>query len=179
MRVRRVRSETDKVAARLRQLSRTVVTIGVHGDAPHPTDDDGKALPITMPELAAVHEFGAPERHIPERSFLRAAMAKDAQHILDDLRLKLDDVINGTMSPQKLATRGGVLILGAVREVISAGIRPELAEVTKASRDKKASHGGGLVANVGKYTPLVDSGQLWQSLVFRVDKRSARPQQGA
>jgi len=179
MRVTRVRSESDKVAARLRQLGRTVVTIGVHGDAPNPTGDDGAALPITMPELAAVHEFGSIKRKIPERSYMRTAMAKDSHEILYDLRQKLQDVIEGRMSVKKLATRGGVLILGAVREVISAGIKPELAESTKESRDKKASHGGGLAANVGKYTPLVDSGQLWQSLVFRVDKRANRPKQGA
>ena len=32
---------------------------------------------ITMPDLAAIHEYGAPSRKIPERSFLRASITQN------------------------------------------------------------------------------------------------------
>lgn len=169
MRVKVVKDESKRIAAQLRYLSRQVVTVGVHGDAPRPTD----APELTMATLAAVHEFGDPAQHIPERSFLREAMTEHSPEIRKDITEKVVEMIEGKVKPGVVLNRAGVLILGSVRETITNGIKPELADITKKQRDKKAEHGGGLAANQGKYTPLVDTGQLIGSIVYRVDKKGA------
>lgn len=167
MRVTVVRSRRKQLVAALRELASKTVTVGVHGDAAPVVDDDGKPTGFRMADLAAVHEFGS--GHIPERSFLRAAVAEHGESIAANVRDELGKMIErDAIDAKKLLTRGGVLLVGAVRETISNRIPPPLAESTKRQRDRKAAHGGGLAANVGSYTPLVDTGQLWQSIVFEI-----------
>lgn len=167
MRVTVVRSRRKQVVAAIKELASKTVTVGVHGDAGYVVDADGKQSGQTMAELAAVHEFGT--ERIPERSFLRAAVTEHGDMVARDVRDQLGGMIqHDTINPKKLLTRAGVLLVGAVRETISNRIPPPLAEATRRQRDKKAAHGGGLQANVGSYTPLVDTGQLWQSIVFQV-----------
>lgn len=167
MRVTVVRSRRKQLVAALRELASKTVTVGVHGDAGYVVDTDGKQTAQTMAQLAAVHEFGT--ERIPERSFLRAAVAEHGDMVARDVRDQLGGMIErDQLDPRKLLIRAGVLLVGTVRETISNRIPPPLAEATKRQRDRKAQHGGGLQANVGSYTPLVDTGQLWQSIVFRV-----------
>tara|TARA_R110000868_G_scaffold312282_3_gene573193 strand:- start:5347 stop:5850 length:504 start_codon:yes stop_codon:yes gene_type:complete len=167
MRVEVKTNNSQRILRQLIALERQQVTIGVHGDA---GTRDGSAQ--TNAEIAAVHEFG--DANIPERSFLRAGLDTAAETVPIDLAEQIEVMIEGgTMTPKKIATRGGVLILGAVRETIAAGIDPELSEQTKAARDAKGSNSTGIASNVGAYTPLVDTGQLWQSLVFRVSEANS------
>jgi hypothetical protein len=96
-------------------------------------------------------------------------MAAKGDEIAMDLIEQIEHMIEGgTPQPGQIALRGGVLVLGAVRETIAAGIAPELSPTTKQRRDEKGSNSVGVASNVGQYTPLVDTGQLWQSLVVRV-----------
>lgn len=167
MRVKVGKSELPRIAAGLLKLERQQVTIGVHGDA---GTRDGSSQ--TNAEIAAVHEFG--DANIPERSFLRAGLNLAAETVPIDLAERIEAMIEGRgQTAQGIAKRGGVLILGAVRETIAAGIDPELSEQTKAARDAKGSNSTGVASNVGAYTPLVDTGQLWQSLVFRVSEANS------
>jgi hypothetical protein len=157
-----IQDHTGRIARQLRTLERKTVTIGVHGDSgTHGNTGE------TVASIAAQHEFGTSQ--VPERSFLRAGMAAKGDEIAMDLIDQIQHMIEGgTPQPGQIALRGGVLVLGAVRETIAAGIAPELSPTTKQRRDEKGSNSTGVASNVGQYTPLVDTGQLWQSLVVRV-----------
>lgn len=157
-----VSDQTGRIARQLRLLERKTVTIGVHGDAgTHGNSGE------TVASIAAQHEFGTSS--VPERSFMRAGMAANGDEIADDLVKQVSKMIEGDgLQPGQIALRGGVLIQGAIRETIAAGIDPELSPTTKQRRDEKGSNSTGVASNVGQYTPLVDTGQLWQSLVVRV-----------
>ena len=159
------KAKEDKAAAKA--AAKSGATPAATAVAPTETKAETAGYPIA--ELAAVHEFGTKDGRIPERSFLRAGLAKADEEIKLDLLGQIQDmIVTGAPSPHKIALRGGVLILGAVRKEISGGIAPALSEKTKARRDKKGSNSVGVASNVGQYTPLVDTGQLWQSLVVRV-----------
>lgn len=146
----------------LRDLS---LTVGVHSDAPSHTDEQGQTL--NMAELAAVHEYGT--SRIPERSFLRAGFDAHREDTEQRVNEALGKMIDGTFEPSEVLEYVGELLLGDIRETIAVGLKPDLAPMTKASRDKKAGHGGGLAGLAGSYTPLVDTGQLIGSLAYKVD----------
>lgn len=163
MRLVVIGDSTGRITAGLRKLEKMKVTIGVHGDTgTYGTGGESVA------EVAATQEFGS--GNIPERSFLRAGIDQSYQTIGPDLIEQIQGMIANTgPTPTSIAKRGGVLILGAVRQVIADRIAPELAESTKQKRDEKGGNSVGVASNVGAYTPLVDTGQLWQSLTFKVE----------
>jgi len=168
-----LKSEFPKIKRNLAKLKRSVVTVGVHGDAGTVQDADGKDTGYPLPELAAVHEFGTKDGKIPERSFLRSAIEKSGEELTNDIDQQVQLVVEGKATAEKVMTRAGVLIVGAVKEGIAEGIAPPLAPRTIEARDKKAAHGGGLESLAGQHTPLIDTGQLFQSIVFKVGSASA------
>lgn len=159
----------DELMADFEQLEDLELTVGIHSDAPAHTDEHGQ--PINMAELAAVHEYGT--SRIPERSFLRAGFDAHREDTEERVTEALGKLIDGTYEPPQVLEYVGELMLGDVRDTIASGIKPELAESTRLSRDKKAAHGGGLAGLAGKYTPLVDTGQLINSLAYVVDTSDA------
>lgn len=70
--------ETDKSYAKAGVMGRKAV-------APRPVDADGEG-PLTNVQLALIHEFGAPSKGIPERSFIRAPFQKHREEYLETLR---------------------------------------------------------------------------------------------
>lgn len=147
-------SITDKRAkfdALLKALSVPAVDlkVGIFSDA---GDEPGG---LSVAEVATYHEFGY---GVPERSFLRAYLEQNQEKVLDDLNNELTKVIDGKRPLTNALNRVGLAIVGGVKERMSDGISPELAESTKARR----KHGG--------ETPLVDTGQLRNSIVHKVEK---------
>lgn len=101
-------------------------------------------------EIMAVHEFGAPNKNIPERSTVR----KSFDDYLDGL-VKLRDrlyvkVIKGNITTEKALGIMGEYMSGALRKTIRNTYDPPNAEITI---DKK-----------GSSHPLIDTGQSIQSI---------------
>jgi len=165
------RRRLDALHGKIRHLHKLELTVGVHSDAPAHKDDKGE--PINMAQLAAVHEFGT--SRIPERSFLRAGVASKQTEIGDRAKLGVQRLVDGEYDAPEVLEFLGELILGDIRELLQAGVKPELSATTIASRDKKAGHGGGVAGMAGSHTPLIDTGQLIGSLAYKVggegDKR--------
>lgn len=159
------RRRQKKLQQDLGLLQHLSLTVGVHSDAPSHTDQEGTTL--NMAELAAVHEFGT--SRIPERSFLRAGFDAHRDDTEKRVNEGLGKLLDGEYEPSEVLEYVGELLLGDIRETIAEGLKPELAPMTKASRDKKAAHGGGLEGLATSYTPLVDTGQLIGSLAYKVD----------
>lgn len=135
-----------------KEAGRTVVKVGVTADAGgHREAGDG----LTVADVASFAEFGTVTE--PERSFLRATFeAKKPE--LKEMSRKLERMVilgtDGMTNEKALGILGEKLQL-EVQETIRQGIEPELAEATVAAK--------------GSTTPLIDSGQLIQSIRYKVE----------
>ena len=124
--------------------------VGIFSDSGAHEDAAGQ----TVAEVATYHEFGY---GVPERSFLRAYLEQNQAKVLDDLNNELTKVVDGKRSLKTALNRVGLVIVGGIKERMADGIAPELKESTK----KYRKHGG--------ETPLVDTGQLRNSIVHKVE----------
>lgn len=130
------------------------VKVGILVDAPA-KDHDGESGPLTIAQVAALHEFGAPEANIPMRSFVRATVDEQRTEIA-----KLQHVVAGKCLAGTTTTGQGLDLIGAkvasmmIRK-INSGIAPPLAQSTIDAK--------------GSSKPLVDTGQLKSSITWQAD----------
>jgi hypothetical protein len=151
----------DAIQREVAKLRGAVVTVGIHGDDSR--RDDGAQ---TNPQIGAIHEFGS--GRIPERSFLRSTV-DGSDKIVKTAEQAASDVAHGKLSAEKAANRVGVVAVGAVKRTIQSRIPPPLSQQTLERRAAKGAHGGGLASMGGAATPLIDSGQLIQSIQYRAE----------
>jgi hypothetical protein len=154
------RAKLDAILREVHKLAGAVVTVGVHGDNAQRKDDSE-----TNPEIGAKHEFGS--GHIPERSFLRSTV--DSGKPMEFAEQVSAKVARGQMTADRAAQQIGVVTVGEVKQTIAAKIPPPLSEQTIQRRLEKGAHGGGLASLGNSTTPLVDTGQLVQSIQYRVE----------
>lgn len=158
-------SGMERLERELARLARVEITVGVHGEDGK-RDDGGR---LTNVQVAAVHEFGAPAQNIPERSFLRSTMDREKAQILDDMSDAVDHVLQGAPLKQEVE-RVGIYTEIRVRETIRKGIDPPLSPMTVEKRRAKLSGGKPDNNRFGtRETPLIDTGQLIQSIASKVE----------
>ena len=126
-----------------------VVTVGVQGDAERATGE------ISNIDLATIHEFGAPGAGIPERSFIRSTL-EDQQGYRELARKLTDAVVAGKVDVPKALALFGEQVSSDIKRKIESGIDPPNAPAT--------------VAKKGSSKPLVDTGQLKNSISYVVKK---------
>lgn len=135
-----------------------------------------EAIPMAM--VAAVHEFGCPERNIPERSFLRGGIRRGTPkfHAVNVDSMK--KVLRGDMTIDGSLEKLGVVAVGEVKREFTAATFEPLKPSTIARRMAKispkriAAHKAKLEAgeNPGLlFRPLVDTGSLRQSITYQLE----------
>ncbi len=136
------------------------VKIGVLGDkADEPkTDHDGNETPgaLTVAEVATFHEFGTV--NIPQRSFLRGTLDAHRSEFNQATVSIFKKITRGEINVEKGLRILGELIQSKVVARIRAGISPALKQSTI---DRK-----------GSSKPLIDTGQLVQSIRYSVEDKS-------
>lgn len=142
---------------RLGDSAGLVLTVGIHGpEGKEPAENpDGKpAGPLTVADIATIHEYGL--GHNPERSFIRAwADENKAQN--EQALIKIGQaVVQGKFTAEQGLDRAGVRFVAEIQARIKAHIPPPLQ--LKTIERKKSS------------TPLIDKGQLWSSIRHKVTK---------
>lgn len=148
---RKVRKQIDRL---VRKGSLQVGIIAGKG-AEDLHEDSG----LTMAEIGAVHEFGAPKAGIPQRSFIRGGVKKNA----DEIRSVIVKVAKGWLRPSAtLSIKQGLDIIGvattnAIRRFITSDDNG-LAALKPATVERK-----------GSTRPLVDTGRLLNSITWRSD----------
>ena len=126
---------------------------------------DAAKAPATIAEIGAFHELGTAT--IPKRSFLFATIAQHDEAIRKRLRAAAKSLFQMDGKTDALASRLGVLVVGLVKKRIASGIAPALKVATV---DRK-----------GSSKPLIDTGLLRSSILFRVratpaaKRRAAKP----
>lgn len=110
----------------------------------------GKGKPISVGQVAAIHEFGAPKAGIPERSFIRGAIDANQGKIRRTLNRLALAVSRGGMSANMALGILGESVSQMIKKRITDGIPPALKPAT--------------VARKGSSKPLIDTGQLLNSI---------------
>lgn len=153
-------TKDDRIWRQLREkvkgIGRARVRVGVI--------DSGKSHSggISMAELAAIHEFGAPNAGIPARPFIGFTF----QLRRDELRAFTEKLARQLLN-EKLEVRQALGLLGAwgaaqiKRTITQRLVRPQLSESAAGQRT---------IARKGSSTTLVDTGQLLASISWAVDK---------
>jgi len=113
---------------------------------------------LTIVELATIHEYGAPEANIPERSFLRKTFTDDRgrAETAEFQAEPAKQVIEGKLGAKTALKRIGAWGAAKVRERIREGIDPPLRPAT--------------IQRKGSSTPLVDTGHLQASVSWEIDE---------
>lgn len=115
----------------------------------------GSKSQLDLVRIGAVHEFGAPNRGIPERSFLRSTVDDKRNDIDIFLKKNYERYTQNQISLKRALGEIGEYLTNQVQLKIKNRIPPELAEETK--RRKTVN---GKVGDV----PLIDTGQMIQSI---------------
>ena len=106
----------------------------------------------TVAEVATVHEFGAPDKNIPARSFLRSTVDEHLGYY-PEIAAAVNSVISGAATIAAMATVGEKVEKDIV-DKIEKGIGPSLSPIT--------------VQRKGHSTPLIDTEQLINSISSKV-----------
>lgn len=146
----------DELRARAAKLDKCFVRVGVleskGGSEMHNTEG-GK--PITLVELATIHEFGT--ANIPERSFIRTTLLINKAAELEEMQVKLARaIVMKGMDPLRALNILGSWAASQIKNGITSeeiGAFP-LAEST--------------IARKGSSKPLVDTGLLKNAISYEV-----------
>ena len=130
------------------------VSIGVFGGAHSITSKSGGKRSITMPDLAAIHEYGSQSRNIPERSFLRASIQLNRSKYGKFLVSEVKSLLLGRTTTLKIKQ---ILGMQAAADVQMFMVNGKFAPLKAKTIKRK-----------GSSKPLIDTGQLRQSITYRV-----------
>ena len=131
------------------------VRVGILTDAPKDEKGSEKPTSMTLVEVAAIHEFGAPEAGIPQRSFLRSTVDENEARIGKLQEALGAKVLKGTLTEEQALNQVGAAVAGMVQAKIASNIPPALAPET--------------IARKGSSVALVNTGQLRSSITWQVE----------
>lgn len=120
--------------------------------------------------IAAVHEFGSPEKKIPPRLGFRG-LSQEKQPVWKDTAAKISKgVVNGKLTPNRVMEALTMAAEGHMRQHITKITEPPLKEATVEARKRKLANGGqGAQASIAK--PLVHTGILLNTLSSETGKK--------
>ena len=138
---------------RAEQLNRMQLVVGIPNNENSRTNSDG----ITNAELGVIHEFGAPERGIPERSFMRSTVSEENENLGRLGNVQIAEFLEGNTSAHDAFATIGVYLQGKIVEKITDGEFEPNNENT--------------VKRKGSSKPLIDTGQLRASITYEVREK--------
>lgn len=116
-----------------------------------------KAEPITMAQLAAVHEYGSRDGRIPERSFMRSTVNANRSAIEKMLEKLSAQVIDKKKTRKQALGIVSQFIVDKMKGRIAEGVPPPNAAST--------------VARKGSNHTLIDTGQLVGSIDWEIEDK--------
>lgn len=149
------------------------VRVGVLSSAPHIAQggDQQSANPISLIELAAIHEFGSPAAGIPERSFMRSTL----QHKRPALNAAIDKFVGqGIKNLLDSDSTSGAAVEAEARRALAKVGQTAVAMIRATIRERATTgpepqeNSSSTIARKGSTLPLVDTGQLINGLTYEV-----------
>lgn len=80
--------------------------------------------------VAAIHEFGAPSRGIPARSFMRPTIQSKTGDWSQQMRYLAKQIVNGSMNTETALNQLGLVARGDVDATLARLTEPELSPLT-------------------------------------------------
>lgn len=147
-----------KYKARATEMKRGAgVTVGIHaqeGAEPHGRPSKTNEPPQSILLIGYWNEFGL---GVPERSFIRAWFDAAKGENYELAKRMLEAILHNKISMETALEQMGAKFAGEVQKRIAEGIPPPNAPST--------------IAEKGSSTPLIDKGQLRQSVTYARAKR--------
>lgn len=142
----------EEMQKRMKQArGRSVVKVGIQETAgAHQGEGDDS---LSVADVGSFHEFGTDT--IPQRSFIRAPIQDNRADLQTIQRKLLREVMLGGKTTGEALALIGEKAQSDMIAAINAGIEPGLEPATIAAK--------------GSSTPLIDSGQLKQSIRYKVE----------
>ena len=130
----------------------TKIEVGYFGNAMHkPSITSGKSRPIALKDLAAIHELGL---GVPKRAFIEPSLKKNRKKYLVYAGKQITPIIRGKKSLNASWQGLGVMAVADIQQyMVTASFTPLAAST---------------IARKGSSKPLIDTGQLRQSITYRV-----------
>lgn len=160
----RIRAEFDNLA------KKPYVKVGVQGTqakaAKKFRNSAGQIIEsghIDLVQVATIHEFGAPGANIPERSFIRSTMEENKQAFWAYAQELQQRILMGEIKTEDALGMLGEKIQAAIQAKFTNNDWPPLAAATLGQR---TGHVGNQALK-GVHRPLVDTGQLRQSIRYK------------
>jgi hypothetical protein len=151
-----------RIKREIAKAKHAAVKIGVQADA-------GKHQGgVDIVTVAAVNEFGAPRRNIPQRSFIRSTTDEQRETTLLMSAVELERIYDGRSNVKKSLGRLGQFMQDRIIAKINSGIPPPNAESTIRAKEKKVRHAP--TPGFTSHKTLVDTGQLKQSIRWEYDR---------
>lgn len=173
--------KVDKLAAVVKSINALTgkdVLIGIPDKTTERNSAEDDHGPVTNATLGYIHEFGSPANNIPPRPFLipgvRDATDDYDQRLKKAAQLALDGDLSGV---DVQLNRAGQKARDSVKAKINSGDFLPLSEATlraRARRGRKgaqaelASRAAGNAPNNDNAKPLIDTGQLRNSITYVV-----------
>lgn len=154
-----VKDNVEAALKAIRKLTENQALVGI------PADNNQRqqtGQPITNAALGYIHENGSPAQNIPARPFLVPGVTNAQPRTIDLLTQGAKAALDGDAGAMDRALNAaGLNAVSEVKRKITAGIPPPL----KRPRRRKGRPRG------GQQTPLIDTGQLLNSITYVVRKR--------
>lgn len=148
------RGNLATVQRRLDELKAQSASAKVNIGLPNGTGNYPDGTSVIM--VGSVHEFGAPEKGIPERSFLRSTMSDNRDKYKNLVKNLVLDVIEGN------TPIGDVPDL--IGQVAEADVKQKIVDINEPPNAPQT-----IAAKGGKTNPLVNTGLLTQSIRYEVE----------
>jgi len=107
---------------------------------------------FTVAQVGFMHEFGTVT--IPERSFIRSTISSESRDIKQVARIQYKKVLDGSITTEQGLGVLGAFTVGLIQEKFTSNDWAPNTEKTQARK--------------GSSSPLIDTGQLRQSISFKV-----------
>jgi len=143
--------------------NRKFVSVGFHKDAKY---DNGTQVAT----VAAVQEFGYPEKNIPARPFMRPTITKKMASWKSLMQTLAKKVIAGEITVDDALISIGARSAENFREAIKEIKTPPIAESTRRARERKRNLKKGSLSETGA-KPLVDSGIMIGAMTSKLETR--------
>lgn len=187
-----------KEAAKLRKKPFVKVGVTQKKGSIGHKDASGKQVK-TVADIATFHEYGAPDAGIPERSFIRSTRTKNegkynahieklkdqifdasqgmtteralgliGQEVSSDIKLTIKNVIPPPLKPETVFRKNAGKILEAHAKVAAIDAKGKAKGLT-AGDVKRQNAALDLIKSGGSSTPLIDTGQLINSITYEVN----------
>lgn len=147
-----------KIAAELKKAAaKPYVKVGFIGDSGNATHKDS---PLTVAGIAAIHEYGAPEQNIPERSFIRGTIEARSNEVQGFIDHQNKSVLLQKLNVREALGRLGLFAVALIKDrIVKEHIPPPLKESTIIAKTRDGKTGE---------VPLVNTAQMLNSIRHEV-----------